>query len=121
MSTLDGNDLFGSGPHAVRPVAWERAVARRGFPGVDGELVLDMGLRSRAIEQTGRLQAGTAADLHAALAAIETYADGRLHRLIDPTGRTYANVLVERFEPATPVRHGRGFFCEYTLHYRQLP
>ena len=121
MSTLDGNDLFGSGPHAIRPGAWERAVARRGFPGADGELVLDMGLRSRAIEQTGRLQAETAGQLHAALAAVEAYDDGRLHTLIDSTGQTYANVLIERFEPSTPLRRGRGFFCEYALRYRQLP
>jgi len=121
MSSLDGQDLFGSGPHAVRSTSWQRSVQRRGFAGLDGELILDMGLRSRIISQTGRLQAGTADALNALVTQIEEFLDGRLHTLVDDHGRSFPNVLVEEFEPTTPLQRGRNFWCEYVLRYRQLP
>jgi hypothetical protein len=121
MSSLDGQDLFASGPHSIRPETWSRDVQRRGFAGVDGEAVLDMGLRSRRIVQTGRLQAASASAIHSLIAAIEAAIDGNTHMLVDDLGRTYPTVLVEKFEPNTPVKHSRGFWCDYTVLYRQLP
>ncbi len=121
MSAVDGQDLFASGPHSVRPEPWERALRRRGFAGVDGELVLDLGLRSRRVVQTGRLQAPTAQGVCALVGQIEAVADGRTHTLIDGTGCSYIPVIVEEFAPTTPVRRGRGFWCDYRITYRQLP
>ena len=121
MSSLDGQNLFGSGPHSIRPGTWSRAMQHRSFPGIDGELVLDMGLRSRQIVQTGRLQAGTASAIHTLMSAVETKLDGSTHALIDDLGRTYSAVLVEKFEPTTPVRRGQSFWCDYTIVYHQLP
>ena len=121
MSTFDGQDLFGSGPESIRPCAWERQLQRRGFAGVDGELVLDLGLRSRAIQQTGRLQGASAAAVTALAGAIEAYQDGEPHELIDDHGRTYPSAILEEFETTTPVKRGRGFWCEYVARYRQLP
>lgn len=121
MSTLDGIDLFSSGPHSIRPPAWTRQLERRNFPGISGELILDMGLRSRTIVQQGRLQATTAADLADIIARIQSLLDGQEHVLVDNHNLTYPRVLLERFEPSSELQHGRGFWCDYTLHYRQLP
>jgi len=121
MSSLDGQDLFGSGPHTVRATSWQRSVRRRGFPGLDGELILDMGLRSRIISQQGRLQAATADALNALITQIEQFLDGKPHTLVDDHGRSFPNVLLESFEPTTPLQRGRNFWCEYALRYRQLP
>ncbi len=121
MSSLDGQNLFASGPHTLRPAAWERSLDRRGFAGVDGELVLDMGLRSRPLIQTGRLRADTAASLRTLMSQIDAVVDGQTHMLIDDHGETYSRVIAEKFDPSTPVARGRGFWCDYTLHYRQLP
>lgn len=121
MSSLDGVDMFGSGPHAFRTGPWERAMVRRGFAGLHGELVLDLGLRSRPIFQTGRLQADTASALTGQIGALDGKIDGRCHGLVDNHGRVYARVIVEEFQPATPVSCGRGFWCDYTVRYRQLP
>ncbi len=121
MTTLDGQNLFGSGPHAVQAGPWERELQRRSFSGVDGELILDMGLRSRPIIQTGRLQAASATEVHGAISQIETFLDGKTHTLVDNHGQTYDGVILEAFEPTTPVRRGRGFWCEYKAGYRQLP
>ena len=77
MSSLDGSNIFSSGPHSFRPLAWQRQLQRRSFPGLDGELVLDMGMRSRRIVQQGRLQASSASSLAGLVAAIERFVDAQ--------------------------------------------
>jgi len=121
MSSLDGQDLFGSGPHSFRTGAWEQALQRRAIPGLDGELVLSQGRRSRVIAQTGRLQATSASGLASLVAQVEARCDGRTHALVDSAGRTFTNVILERFELTSPIQRGRGFWCEYSIQYRQLP
>jgi hypothetical protein len=80
-----------------------------------------MGLRSRVIMQDGRLQAASAAALQTLLSQIEAFIDGDLHTLVDNHAQSYTNVLVEKFETTTPLQRGRGFWCEYSVRYRQLP
>ena len=121
MSTLNGQDLFGSGPHSIRPGSWPREQMRRGMAGLNGEVVIDMGRRSREIHQSGRLQAATAAELEAVLDAIVACHDGTACILIDNHNQTHANVMIETFAPDTPLRRGAGYWCDYTLTYRQLP
>jgi len=121
MSAFAGEDLFGSGPHAFRLGPWQRAVQNRAFAGVHGELLLDLGIRSRKIRQTGRLQADSADALHALLSTIDGYCDGAEHALVDNHGRSYASVILEQLETTTPVQRGRGFYCDYKAEYRQLP
>lgn len=118
---LDGEDLFSSGPCAFTPGAWRREAIHRGFPGVVGELVFDLGRRGREITQRGRLQAETAQDLHDLLSAIAVKDDAQLHTLTDHDGQTYTKTLVESFAPAGPVRVGRNYTCDYTVKYLQLP
>ena len=120
MSSLDGEDIFGSGPHTIRTGPWQRSLQRRGFAGIDGELVIDMGLRSRVIMQEGRLQAATASAIQTFISQIEDFVDGRLHTLVGNHGEVFARLLVEQFEPTTPLQRGRGFWCEYGVRYRQL-
>ncbi len=121
MSTLDDIDLFGSGPHELHCGTWQRATARRGFSGLDGELVLDLGRRSRRLTQTGRLQAGTAEELDGLIRDIELRNDGKLHALVDNHSRSFPRVLIEEFQATGPIRIGRGFWCDYTILFRQLP
>lgn len=121
MSQFAGQTLFDSGPHRFVLGPWQRQRIRRGFCGLDGALVIDLGLRGRSIAQTGRLQAPSAAQMHELIAAIETLANGQPRELIDNHGQVYSNVLLEEFEPAGPVQLGRGFFCDYHLRYWQLP
>jgi len=121
MSSLDQQDLFGSGPHSIRCGSWRRSLRQRGFPGLDGELVLDMGLRGRQIHQAGRLEADSFEAMNTMIDQLDRLVDGALHSLTDNHGRTFPQVLIEKFEPTTPVRRGRRFWCEYTVRYRQLP
>jgi len=120
MSSLDQHDIFGSGPHTIRVQSPQRQLDHRTFSGLDGELVLDMGLRGRQIAQHGRLSAATASLLDDLLIAIEATVDGQPHTLVDNYGRQYHNLVVEDFQPTTPVQHGRSFWCDYSINYRQL-
>ncbi len=120
MSSFAGENIFASGPHAFIFGPWERSTQRRGFAGIDGEVVLDLGMRSRRITQTGRLQANSAADLHELLDDINDLCDGEANALVDNFGQSYPRVILERFETATPLRHSRGFYCDYEIEYRQL-
>jgi hypothetical protein len=121
MSQLAGQILFDSGPHRFVPGPWQRQQVRRGFCGLDGELVINLGLRGRHIAQTGRLQASSTAELQELIAAIEALADGQPRELIDNHDQVYPRVLLEAFEPAGPVQLGRGFFCDYHVRYWQMP
>ena len=109
MSSLDSQNIFGSGPHSIQPGSWQRAQDRRGFAGLDGELILDMGLRSRTISQTGRLQSDSAAQLQELLSQIEAVMDGQPHTLVGNHGNTYESVILEHFLLTTPLKRGRGF------------
>jgi len=104
MSTLDGQDLFGSGPHAIAPGSWQRDIVRRSYSGISGETVIDQGKRSREIRQTGRLQAADVASLQA-----------------NNHGKTFSRVIMESFHTPTGIRRGRGYWCDYEITYRQLP
>ena len=120
-STLDGEGLFSSGPCEIRPGHWERKTLRRGFPGIDGELVLDFGLRGRTIIQRGRLQAVSAEALQGLIDPITAKDDGNLHTLVDNHGESYTQVFIEQFQLQTPLNEGWNHWCDYRLTYRQLP
>ncbi len=121
MTTLDGQDVFSTGPNELVPGGQTRETVRRSFPGIDGELVLDFGLRPQRVTQTGRLQADSASELYAQIAQIEELIDGAAHRLVDNHGQTFQKVLIESFRLTSPIRKARGFWCEYEIEYRQLP
>jgi hypothetical protein len=121
MSTLDGVNLFVSGPNRFVIGSWSRHQQRRGFAGLDGEMVIDHGRRSRVIRQHGRLQALTASALAGQLEDIDDRIDGQTHTLMDNHGRTFQRVMLESFDLTTQVQHGRSFWCEYAIQYRQLP
>lgn len=124
--TLDGDDLFSTGPSELTVGATTRDTLRRSFPGLDGELAIDLGQRRRTLTQVGRLQAASAAELVALLDAIDVYVDGDLHTLVDENSQTFTNCLLESFvpkapkSPQTPRCPGRRFSCDYAATYRQL-
>jgi len=95
--------------------------SRRGLIGLDGEVILDFGKRSRTIVQRGRLQAATPIALASSITAIEILIDGQSHTLVDSNSQTYNNVLIEEFSPQSPVTLGKNYWCDYRITYRQLP
>lgn len=121
MILLDSLNLFSSGPCALRVNPWPRAVESRAIPGLDGEILLAMGRRSRTLRQTGRLQAESMTQLQDLIDAIADRQDSELHILTDSVGRAYLNLWLESFDLNTPLLHGRQYYCDYEILYRQLP
>ena len=121
MSSLGGAALFASGPHEFRTGAWERRFIRRSMAGACGEMIMDLGVRSRVIVQTGRLQAQSAGALQSLIDTIGQKADGQPYTLVDNHGQTYPSCVIEKFELASALQRGRGFWCDYSIEYRQLP
>ncbi|HPS52912.1 MAG TPA: hypothetical protein PLK08_05100, partial [Phycisphaerae bacterium] len=120
-ATLDGLELFSSGPGELICESWPRETIRRGFSGLCGEILLDMGRRSRRITQRGFLRAQTVEQLYLQTAAIESMADGMAHLLIDDDGVTYQKVIMEKFEKPDAINKSDICSCEYEIIYRQLP
>lgn len=121
LTSFDGQELFASGPHSFQPGSWQRGLIRRSFAGVDDELLLDLGRRSRTMRQRGRLHGTTLADLQAQIDAIEAACDAQTHDLTDNLGRLHERVVMEGFELLCPIQAGCGFCCDYQIEYRQLP
>ena len=121
MSSFANETLFSSGPHAFRFGPWQRRLERREFAGVNGMVILDMGLRFRKIIQTGRLQGETVEQINEIIEQIIDLCDGKEHTLVDNHGRSHEHVLLVRFETTTPIRRSRGFYCDYEIEYQQLP
>lgn len=121
MIRIDDLEIFSSGPCSLGVGPWRRDMERRVFPGIDGELLLDMGLRSRTMIQTGRLQASSSALLRALVDELLAIDVGKIHALTDNLGRTYTNVVVEDILPTSPVCGPAGAWIDYEIHYRQLP
>lgn len=119
MTTYDGLSLFSSGPSELRTGRLQRRTDRRSLAGQNGQLAIDLGRDSRTIEQTGRLQADTLADLQSQIDAIEARVDGQVRLLVAPSGASHA-CLIEEFELTGPPTRGRGFWCEYRIVYREL-
>jgi len=120
MILLDDQPVF-TGPTALRPAGRGRRLEPRTFGGLDGELLVDLGAGPESLHQTGRLQADTTAALREQIELAESFLDGAPHTLTDPHGGIYAGCVMESFELTTPVRRGRGFWCEYEARYRRTP
>lgn len=120
-ATLDGQELFSSGPGELICESWPRETIRRGFSGLGGEILLDMGRRSRRLKQHGVLRADTQELLQLQICVIEEMNDGLQHMMIDADGIIYQKVILEKFEKLTAVQKANVCSCEYEIIYRQLP
>ena len=119
MITLDDQELFASGPCTLQPGPLQRSLDRRTVTGLSGEIIVDLGPRSRNLLLTGWLQAATQTDLLQTIAAIEAFVDGQSHSLAASDGRSWPGVLLEQFEQTSPIRPGRGYWCQYTCRFLQ--
>ena len=116
---LDGESLFSSGPARLEISSWVHQTLRRSFPGLDGELVMPLGRRSRTLAQCGTLTAPTRELLETRINAISTRLDGQLHQLTEDA-LIYSNLLLEQFAPGAFLQTASQFSCDYRVDYREL-
>ena len=97
---------------AVQVSIGSRVVARQGwsYPGIDGVVVVKMGVRDRAIQWLVSLRALDDAQLNAVEAEIEAYiTDSGGYVMVDQPGRSFADVILTEFiriERRVPIESG---------------
>jgi len=119
-ASLDGEELFGSGPHLVEVGSPVRRVEDVAFNGLSGGLVVDLGDGPRTLRQTGVLSAATDWNLALLLAAVEAFIDGRTYTLTAPDGTDYPNCRVQALERLGPPWVGTLWHQPYRVTYQQL-
>ena len=119
LITFDGQDLFSSGPTRVHVGGASLRHARERPLTTRGEHVFSQGVNSRTITQTGTLVADTEQALHKQIEAIEAKLDGIAHPLVDDQQRTWPNVIMTAFEPATILPLGTRWKVDYRIAYVQ--
>ncbi len=117
MSSYDGADLFGSGPHRFARRTAGLRVQETTAPGVDGARLTCLGRTATRLVQTGRLVAPDVPALLILRDAILAKCDGRAAELIDGQGATYANLMIVRFDTAGEIDIGRVCSLSYEIEY----
>ncbi|MAE62300.1 MAG: hypothetical protein CMJ49_13205 [Planctomycetaceae bacterium] len=120
MSSLNGNDLFGSGPHTIEVGGRSLRHASHQQPGADGQRVTALGRTPREIEQSGTLLADGPDGLTAQLDAIEEALGDPPAALIDQHGRQWDHVIMMRFSPKHVRRIGLRLGVDYRVTYEQV-
>ena len=119
-AAIDGEALFGSGPHLVEAASPVRRVEDVAFNGLAGGLTLDLGEGPRTLRQRGILSAETEAGLALLLAACDAFVDARTYTLTAPDGTDYPHCRVTAVERLGPPQAGTRWHLPYRITYEQL-
>jgi hypothetical protein len=92
MATYNGASIFGAAVR-VQQIGHPNAQQINAFFGVSGTQTLYGGGRGRLFLIRGILLGSTIAELNAAEAVFQGYADGTARTLVDPRGRNWPNVI----------------------------
>jgi hypothetical protein len=122
MITYDGASIFGAAiqfQHLPHPNSQQVTT----FFGVNGTQTLYGGGRGRMFLVRGILLATTTAELNAAEASFQSYADGVARTLVDPRGRVWTNVLFRgefHPDPRGPYATPGGWALPYRAVFHGL-
>ena len=119
MSTFDGEDLFGSGPHRFHVGGLSLRHVLNETPGSRGIQLSHLGHHGRSISQVGDLIADDPGQMQALLSAIEAKLDGKIHTLIDDVGRAWMNTVMLSLDLKPMTRVGIRWQNPYSIQYIQ--
>lgn len=122
MSSFDGEDLFGSGPHEFRQNTQGYLVVQNGTPGSPAPGSTVLGLLELDVIVEGRLVAGSAAALWDLRDAITDLfgPSPTVGTLIGNDGRQWASMSFIRYEELGAVEHGRVYSIAYKATFREF-
>lgn len=118
--TLDGQVLFDEHQLQIELGSISRDSVQRAVPGLDGVLSIDLGKRSRKIEQKGLLRAKSRAQLQGKISAISAYLDGDTHKLVTRNGEEFDNLRMDVFKVSKERTSSAGVVVDYEIVYTQL-
>lgn len=121
MSSFNGADLFGSGPHKIIMGGEMIAKKRTDYAGSSGLESLTMGGRGWPITIKGQLKAATRQDLMDLQRNIELACHDSSRTLIDVDGQNYINVELDSLQITSELYYTPlGVFYEYIVTGRKL-
>jgi len=119
-AALDGQSLFDEQRLEIEFGGVSRDSIERAVPGLDGVLSIDLGGRSRKIEQKGVLRAKSRSQMDERISAISAYVDGNTHTLLTSSGEEFENLRVDVFKVSKERAGGGGVDVDYEIVYTQL-
>jgi hypothetical protein len=118
-ATLDNKLLFDDG-FKIDIGGFSHESKERRISGLSGAVSIDLGKKSRAIKQTGKLRAKSRLAMEKRISDIETFVDGGTHTLILANGQQLENLRMDSFKTKTEKLSGTGVVIEYEINYTQL-
>ncbi|PKL46808.1 MAG: hypothetical protein CVV39_06665 [Planctomycetes bacterium HGW-Planctomycetes-1] len=118
-ATLDDKIFFSETVFALEVKSPQRDIIQRSAAGLDGQINIDLGFRTRKIVQKGELRARNNAELQKQIDEINGLIDGRLHILKCPDGRVFENLLLDEFQTNSFITGGAHICCQYKITYTQ--
>jgi hypothetical protein len=119
-AALDGQSLFDEQRLEIEFGGINRDSIERAVPGLDGVLSIDLGGRSRKIEQKGVLRAKSRSQMNERISAISAYVDGNTHTLLTSSGEEFENLRIDVFKVSKERAGSGGVDVDYEIVYTQL-
>jgi hypothetical protein len=118
--TLDGQAIFDEQELTICVGSPTRASVERAVAGLDGELTIDLGARSRQIRQTGTLHAASRVAMHTRILAITAFIDGGTHTLATGDGQEFGDLRMDSFKKVAEYPGAPGVVADYEIAYTQM-
>jgi len=115
-ATLDGVVLFDLS--RLEEGNWRRESVQRTAAGVNGQVSVDLGRRSRELVGRGVMRAFSELTLNAQLDVIRM--DGSTHTLSMSDGRSLPNLRVDAVSAGRRIDNGGGVSCDFEIRFTQL-
>ena len=122
MATYGGVNIFGTSVKALTNMA-PISVKRSAFFGLEGLFQIYGGGRGGTHVFTGTLQGSNSGNLEAAINTFKTYADGIARTLVDTTGTSWNNVVLDDFQLTGERRYDAAnglYMIDYRATFTQL-
>ena len=116
---LDDEVIFNEETFVLEIKSPQRSIIQRSAAGLDGQVSIDLGLRSRKLVQRGELRAKSKTELQKRIDEISELLDGDAHILRCPDGKIFENLLIEDFHNGSFVSGGANISCQYDIAYIQ--
>ena len=118
--TLDGHVLFDEQQLEIKSDSFNRDSIETAISGLDGVLNVDMGRRSRRIQQRGSLRAKSRSQMNDRISAISAFMDGKMHTLVTACGEKFDNLRMDSFTVDKERTDGGSMVVDYEIVYTQL-
>jgi len=118
-AVLDDKIFFPETIFALEVESPQRNIIQKSAAGLDGQVNIDLGFRTRKLVQKGELRARNQAELGKQIDEINELIDGKLHILGSPDGRIFENLLIDEFQTGSSITGGAHTCCQYKITYIQ--